>query len=74
MFPGGRASKGRVVFSSETTGEEGKEINGMKLLANKDIEGRDLQPLCFLLPKEITVDVGLCCLEDMTQILGRGRT
>ena len=51
MFPGGRASKGGVVFSSETTGEEGKEINGMKLLANKDIEGRDLQPLCFLLPK-----------------------
>lgn len=41
--PGGRASEGRAVFPSEPTGEGGKGINGMKLSANKDIEGRDAQ-------------------------------
>lgn len=37
----GGGAEGRVVYSSETAGKEEKEINGMKLLANRDVEGRD---------------------------------
>lgn len=44
--PLGESVKERAVFSSEITGKKGKEINAWKLLANKDIEGKDLQPLC----------------------------
>lgn len=44
--PLGEGVKGRAVFSSKTTGKKGKEINARKLLANKDVEGRDVQPLC----------------------------
>ena len=47
----GRASKGRVAFSSETTGKKEKEINGMKLLANREVEGRDLTASLLLFLK-----------------------
>ena len=44
---GGGASKWRAAFSSETTGEKGKEISGMKLLAHGEVEGRDFTAPLF---------------------------
>ena len=44
------ASRWRAAFSSETPGKKEKGINGMKLLAHREVEGRDFTaPLLLFL-------------------------
>lgn len=42
MSPLGEGVKREGCIFSETTGKKEKELNGMKLLAKKEVEGRDL--------------------------------
>ena len=46
-----RVSKGRAAFSLDTIGKREKERNGMKSLANREVEGRDVTASLLLFLK-----------------------
>lgn len=70
----GGGAEGRVVYSSETAGKEEKEINDMKLLANRNVEEETQQPLCFCFLNKSYWMWGSVPCEDVIQILGCGKT